>query len=63
MWYADQDKRPMLLAIFGTIFALLILGFLYSQNNETSEVPEQVNAAATNPPDNADTDVTYGNNK
>ena len=29
MWYADQDKRPMNLAIFGTIIGLAILSLLW----------------------------------
>lgn len=28
MWYADQDKRPMWLALFGTAIGLAILSVL-----------------------------------
>ena len=30
MWYADQDKRPMLLALAGTVIGLIILSVLWN---------------------------------
>jgi hypothetical protein len=46
MWHADQDKRPMILAIFGTILALIICSALWMHWHAPTE-PQQVDSYRT----------------
>lgn len=47
MWYADQDKRPMVLALAGTIIGLIILSLLW-WNWRTPMDPQQVDSYKMN---------------